>query len=86
MTLCSRNNFADLDHFTEHMFNLFTSELSHRTGADNSRIGNRVKEVPPTFKQHECSEMCIPIIRDLVSAFLNPGTTNFFIGVRTNVS
>ena len=77
MTPTPFRNAEHLDAFTEHMFNLYTSELSHRTDTNDSPMANETPQIPFMW-EHDCTEICSPIIHDLVSAFLNPGTFCLF--------
>ena len=72
MSPSSYRNAEYIDSFTQHMLDLYTSQLSHRTSAaplENSNGQPKTSSVAP----HECQEICCPIIDGLVSAFLNPG-------------
>ena len=75
MSFPSNSNAQRVDTFSEHMLHLFTLELSRRT---ESAYPERQLDPGPTSSllDHQCEEICSPIIHDLVSAFLNPGRSH----------
>ena len=68
------DNLRSINAFAQHMFALYTAELSHRTGGTRER-SPLADDGPLSIMAHDCGDVCRPIIDNLASAFLNPGMT-----------
>ena len=73
MLPCSSDNLNRIDDFAQHIFALYTSELSCRTGATQQDIPLN-EQGPSNVLPHRCEDLCQTIVETLVSAYLNPGT------------